>query len=68
MLFYLDTPIDILVKRLQDNHDRPLLQNNPEKTLEELLEKRWPYYRQSNFNIDAGRQAETVVNIINYYL
>lgn len=67
-LFYLDTPLDILVSRLAGNQNRPLLENNPEKKLEELLEKRWPYYRQSHFNIDAGRKAETVVGNILHFL
>ncbi len=42
LIIYIDTPIDIIEKRLKDSYDRPLLK---EKTLEELYELRFLKYQ-----------------------
>lgn len=63
--FYLDTDIEIIKKRLEDDYQRPLLKK---KTLEQLFDERYLKYQDfadaivsNNYDID-----QTVKVLINY--
>lgn len=63
ILFFLDVPLEIIVKRLQAaEQSRPLLQQNAEETLKKLLELRLPFYMQADFTVDASRHIPDVVH------
>lgn len=44
-VIFLDTPIDIILQRIQTSQDRPLIQNKTEEEIKALYEKRAIYYR-----------------------
>jgi len=51
---FLDPPMDLLVERVLQNSDRPLLANEePEKKLKRLYEKRLPFYAQAAIRMEA---------------
>ncbi len=58
VVFYLETPIDLLEARLRESRDRPLLAAAADRrqALQELLEKRTPFYRMAHVTIAAGEQ------------
>lgn len=53
-----------LYRRIKQDESRPLLKSeNPLKTLEELLEKREPYYNQADYKIDTSfLSMEEIIN------
>lgn len=55
LIFYLYAPVNILYNRLLNEIDnRPMLNtDNPLKRLEELLNKREPYYLNATYRIDT---------------
>lgn len=70
IIFYLKTSVDEILKRIEDQTHRPLLQTaSPRQTLKDLLRKREPNYLKADFVIDTNqKQAYTILdNIIREY-
>lgn len=70
IVFYLKASVDELLKRIENETHRPLLNTyNPRQTLKDLLKKREPNYFKADFVIDTDRkQAYTILdNIIREY-
>lgn len=64
---WLQTPVPVLVKRLEQTKNRPLLKNdNPQAVLEDLLEKRKALYAQMDCHIEtnAADLKKTLSNIL----
>lgn len=69
-IFYLEVDAKTVLARLENDTTRPLLRQNKEKTVFELLEKRSPLYKAAaDYTIDANGSidyaAEQILNIIN---
>lgn len=70
IVFYLKASVDEILKRIENETHRPLLQtDSPNQTLKYLLRKREPNYLKANFVIDTNqKQAYTILdNIIKEY-
>ena len=68
--FWLKLETKELIKRLNKNNKRPLLnQNNLEKTLDEILNKRKDFYKLAHFKINCKNLNKALVidKIINIY-
>ena len=53
--------IDLLLNRTGQRHNRPLLENtDPRKTLEKLIEDRYPAYEQADIVIESGRESPDI--------
>lgn len=63
---WLQVPLPMLLVRLQENWDRPLLESPPTfSETERLLKEREPFYRQSHFQIqNAYQNPETIAQKI----
>ncbi len=58
ILFYLKADPEVIWERIKSQQTRPLLKtDNPKVKIEELLEKREPFYRQADYIIDANDQS-----------
>ena len=59
---WLDAAIDVLAARTAGRDTRPLLNTpNPRATLEELLEKRRPFYEQADIHVTSSNVAHREV-------
>lgn len=70
IVFYLKASVDEILKRIENETHRPLLQTDlPRQTLKDLLRKREPNYLKADFVIDTNKkQAYTILdNIIREY-
>lgn len=70
IIFYLKASADEILKRIETETHRPLLQTKePKQTLKDLLRKREPNYLKADFVIDTNqKQAYTILdNIIREY-
>ena len=71
LTFFLDTSIELLLNRIKNSLDRPLLSNaNKSKVLCELYKDRMPYYKSSchyTINTDLFNPEEIANQIINKY-
>ena len=69
--FWLDAPIDLLIKRLaKKNYQRPLLhKKNVAETVKKIYFDRKKFYNEANFRINCGylKSDEIVKKIINLY-
>lgn len=68
--FYLKASANELYRRVKNENHRPLLNNeNPQKTIKDLLKKRERNYLKADFVIDTeGKQAYTILdNILSEY-
>jgi shikimate kinase len=45
---FLDTPIDIILQRLQSDQERPLIQNKSKEEIMALNQARWIYYQMAD--------------------
>tara|TARA_B100000686_G_C15952854_1_gene554393 strand:- start:17 stop:529 length:513 start_codon:yes stop_codon:yes gene_type:complete len=64
---YLKVPREILLQRLQNDRNRPLLRdNNPEIILKKMFDERCFLYEQADFIIETGKISpkETALQII----
>lgn len=55
---FLNPPIDIILKRVQKQGDRPLLAGNAREKLTLLARKRLPYYRQAGLEFSQTEPCE----------
>lgn len=57
ILIFIDTPLDILMKRLSNNKNRPMINGlNPNELrlkIEKLLQQRMPYYSQAHLTFKS---------------
>lgn len=70
VIFYLSAPANKLYERVKKTSHRPLLQKeNPQKILEELLQRREPFYKTADFEITTENKSilEVVQEIIEKY-
>lgn len=58
-VFYLDTPVEEIQRRLMHDTSRPLLRNN---RLEELLASRKKWYNQADHTIQEYKEILTLLN------
>ena len=57
ILIWVDADIEILLNRLKNRKNRPLLQeNNMEQTLNQILQDRLPLYSQSHVKINSNKK------------
>lgn len=64
-LYFLDAPINTLVDRLKkQNPKRPLLQENPAKKLEELLQQRLPFFEKAIQKVRTNDSPERIASYI----
>jgi shikimate kinase len=54
---YLNTPVDILIKRTTENKERPLLMDKPEEKLMTLLDNRANYYEQAKHVVNTANKT-----------
>jgi len=55
---FLNPPIDIILKRVEKQGDRPLLAGNAREKLTLLAEERLPYYRQAGLEFSQTEPCE----------
>lgn len=54
LIVWLDAPVEVLLKRLEEDQTRPLLQDSdPEAKLRSLLQQRKPLYSQADLHISV---------------
>tara|TARA_X000001036_G_C20693308_1_gene810277 strand:- start:8498 stop:9007 length:510 start_codon:yes stop_codon:yes gene_type:complete len=69
LTIFLDIPVATIVKRVVDNHDRPLLKKkNLEKTIIQLRGERIKYYHQAKLIFDETHTLAEAVEEIQPYL
>jgi shikimate kinase len=67
LIIWLDAPVEVLIKRLQDDTTRPLLQNDdPAQALQKLLDQRRSLYAEADLHIpiDGSETPEQLVSRI----
>lgn len=67
LVIWLDAPVDLLVRRLQSDTSRPLLQVGDITTaLEKIREQRLAYYQQADLTIPVqlGQSPEAIADLI----
>lgn len=70
VIFYLKASVDELFERVRKTSHRPLLKNaNPKQRLKELIDKREPFYKLADFEIDTEKKElmEIVEEILKDY-
>jgi shikimate kinase len=71
IIIWLDTDINVILKRIGKKKNRPLLSNgNKREILEELSRKRIPIYKQADLHIDSSHNSQDclidkIINEIN---
>jgi len=62
---FLNTPLEILASRTNQNNERPLLMDDHQRRLEKLFDERISYYQQAEVIINtAGKSAAALSNEI----
>ena len=56
-VIWLSCPIEILVKRIGDGKDRPMLNSNIKENLEKLLKTREKFYNKAHFKLDTAENS-----------
>lgn len=66
IVFFLDTPVEQIAKRLEGDTERPLLKNSPlEERLNTLLDQRYEFYKDKSIRLDADMLTPfQAVNVI----
>ena len=69
LTIFLDIAVAVIVKRVVQNHDRPLLkEKNLEKTIIRLRSERIKYYQQANIIFNESHALKEIVKKIQIYL
>ncbi len=50
---WLKADLELLLKRVSKRNDRPLLRENPEAVMRNLMEKRYPTYGEANITVES---------------
>ncbi|WP_158095103.1 shikimate kinase [Gottfriedia luciferensis] len=71
MMFYLESPIEILFERIHSDSNRPNAVNRSLKELTELFLSRESLYKKANFHISTNgltpiEVSEEIINCLNY--
>jgi shikimate kinase len=66
---WLKADLDVLLKRVAKRNDRPLLKENPEAVMKNLIEKRYPVYAEANITVESrdvqhGQMVNDVIKAI----
>jgi len=66
---WLKADLDVLLKRVAKRNDRPLLKENPEAVMKNLMEKRYPVYAEANITVESrdvqhGQMVNDVIKAI----
>ena len=66
---WLKADLDVLLKRVAKRNDRPLLKENPEAVMKNLMETRYPIYAQANITVESrdvphGQMVNDVIKAI----
>ena len=56
-VIWLSCPVEILVKRIGDGKERPMLNNNIKEKIEKLLKKRENFYNKAHFKLDTSTNS-----------
>lgn len=57
-VIWLKAPIDVILHRIGGKTNRPLLnKGDKRKTLQSLIDKRYPFYRLANIEIDTSKSS-----------
>lgn len=71
LIIYIDTPVEVITRRLFEDQTRPLIKNkNGQELLRELellLEKREPYYRQAHLVTKSPEPLELAQEIDKFF-
>lgn len=66
LTIFLKAPKELLVQRISENDERPLMIGNVEKKVAELLETRLPFYKKAFINME-DRDVDTLVPKIDQF-
>ena len=66
---WLKADLDVLLKRVAKRNDRPLLKENPEAVMKNLIAKRYPVYAEANITVESrdvqhGQMVNDVIKAI----
>jgi shikimate kinase len=66
---WLKADLELLLKRVSKRNDRPLLRENPEAVMKNLIEKRYPTYAEANITVESrdvqhGQMVNDVIKAI----
>ncbi len=66
---WLKADLELLLKRVSKRNDRPLLRENPEAVMQNLMEKRYPTYAEANITVESrdvqhGQMVNDVIKAI----
>jgi shikimate kinase len=66
---WLKADLDVLLKRVAKRNDRPLLRDDPETVMKNLMEKRYPVYAEANITVESrdvqhGQMVSDVVKAL----
>ncbi len=66
---WLKADLELLMKRVSKRNDRPLLRENPEAVMRNLMEKRYPTYGEANITVESrdvqhGQMVNDVIKAI----
>ncbi|RLD23228.1 MAG: shikimate kinase [Bacteroidetes bacterium] len=66
---FLDTPIDTLIARVKDGNERPLLMDDYQNKMKELLSERIDFYKQAQIKVITDKKSlveitEEIVGLI----
>lgn len=50
---WLKADLDVLLKRVAKRHDRPLLHDDPETVMKNLMAQRYPVYAEANITVES---------------
>lgn len=66
--FFLNLPFSILYQRIKDSN-RPLVQSNDAKSMEQMLRKRLPYYNLAKYVLYLGQESPEYIcqKILNHF-
>ncbi len=69
-VFWIYAPIDVIMHRVGNKNNRPLLNNSDKrKVLDNLALKRYPIYKECDLKFDTNAEShETIINKIKNYL
>ncbi len=66
-VIWLNTPIEIIIKRIHDKSKRPMIKGDIKVSLETLFEKRLEYYKLSHYRLDTeSLSPKNIEDIITY--
>lgn len=66
-VIWLNTPINILIRRIYDKSKRPMIKGDIKESLEALLKKRLPHYMLCHYKLDTEKlSVQKIEDLITY--